>query len=192
MKAAVKHKFGQESFSGLKVAVQGMGNVGRYVCKNLVEAGAKLIVADVNPKAVDRAIEEFGAKAVAPDKIYAQEVDIFSPCAMGGILNDNTIGQLKASIVAGVANNQLAEARHGQLLHDKGILYAPDYVINAGGMLNASGDIFRRYDIDEVLTRVTALFDTTLRIFEIAERENRPTHEVADDLAREKIAAGKV
>jgi leucine dehydrogenase len=191
IRAAVKHKLGRDGLEGLQVAVQGIGNVGRFVCKNLHEAGAKLIVADVNPEAAAYAIDTFGARAVAPEEIYAQDVDIFSPCAMGGVLSDDTIPQLKASIVAGVANNQLAEARHGQLLHDRGILYAPDYVINAGGMLNASGDIFGHYDVNQVMERVTSLFEVTLRIFEMAQQEGRPTSEVADDLARQKIAAGR-
>ena len=191
IRAAVKHKLGRDSLEGLKVAVQGIGNVGRYVCKNLQEAGAELIVADVNPEAVAYAVENFGSEAVTPEEIYAQDVDIFSPCAMGGILNDDTVPQLKASIVAGVANNQLAEARHGRVLHNRGILYAPDYVINAGGMLNASGDIFGQYDVDQVTERVTGLYDATLRIFEVAKQEDRPTNEVADDLARQIIVAGR-
>jgi len=191
IRAAIKHKLGRDSLEGVKVAVQGVGNVGRYVCKNLNEAGAELIVADVDAEAVAFAIENFGAKAVTPDRIYAQDVDIFSPCAMGGVLNDDTIRQLKTSIVAGVANNQLAEARHGRMLHNKGILYAPDYVINAGGMLNASGDIFGQYDVNQVMERMKGLYDATLRIFEMARQEGRPANEVADDLARQKIAAGR-
>jgi len=191
IRAAVRHRLDRDSLDGLKVAIQGVGNVGRFVCKNLHQAGAELIVADVNPEAIAYTVENFGAKVVAPDEIYAQDVDIFSPCAMGGILNDDTISQLKTSIVAGVANNQLAEARHGQLLHDKGILYAPDYVINAGGMLNASGDIFGQYDVNQVMERVAGLYDATLRILEMAEREGRLTSEVADDLARQRIAAGR-
>lgn len=191
IRAAVKHRFESHSLEGLKVALQGVGNVGKYVCKNLREAGAELIVADLNAEAAAYAVENFEAKAVSPIEIYSQDVDIFSPCAMGGVLNDDTISLMKASIVAGVANNQLAEPRHGRLLHDKGILYAPDYVINAGGMLNASGDIFGQYDLNQVMERVAGLYDATLRIFEIAKRENRPTHEVADDLARQKIEANK-
>jgi len=191
IRAAVKHKLGRNSLDGLKVAVQGVGNVGRFLCKNLHEAGAELIIADVNPEAVAYAVENFGAKVVAPDEIYSQDVDIFSPCAIGGVLNEDTIPQLKTSIIAGVANNQLAESRHDQLLHDRGILYAPDYVINAGGMLNASGDIFGKYDVDQVMEHVTGLYDATLRIFEMAQQEGRLASEVADDLARQKIAAGK-
>jgi leucine dehydrogenase len=191
IRAAVKHKLGRNSLEGLTAAVQGVGNVGRYVCKNLYEAGMKLIIADVNAEAVAYAVETFRATAVSPEKIYSQDVDIFSPCAMGGILNDDTIPQLKASIVAGVANNQLAEPRHGRLLYNKGILYAPDYVINAGGMLNASGDIFGQYDINQVMERVMHLYDATLRIFEVAKQKNQPTNEVADIMARQKIANGR-
>ena len=187
----MKHKLGRDSLDGLKVAVQGVGNVGRFLCKNLHEAGAELIIADVNPEAVAYAVDNFGTKVVAPDEIYSQDVDIFSPCAIGGVLNEDTIPQLKTSIVAGVANNQLAERRHDQLLHDRGILYAPDYVINSGGMLNASGDIFGKYDVDQVMERVTGLYDATLRIFEMAQQEGRLASEVADDLARQKIAAGR-
>jgi len=191
IRAAVKHKLNRSSLDGLKVAVQGVGNVGRFMCKNLQEAGAELIIADVNPEAVDYVKENFGARVVAPDEIYSQDVDIFSPCAIGGVLNEETIPQLKTSIVAGVANNQLAEARHDQLLHDRGILYAPDYVINAGGMLNASGDIFETYDVNQVMERVTGLYDATLRIFQMAQQQGRLASEVADDMARQKIAAGR-
>jgi leucine dehydrogenase len=190
IRAAVKHKLGLDSLERLTVALQGIGNVGQFICKYLHEAGAELIVADVNPEAAAYAVETFGAKAVELGEIYSQDVHIFSPCAMGGVLNDDTIPQLKASIVAGVANNQLDDARHGQLLHDKGILYAPDYVINAGGMLNASGDIFGHYDVNQVMERVKGIYDTTSRIFEMAQQKGRPTSEVADDLARQKIAAG--
>ena len=189
MRAAVKHKLGRDSLNGLTVSVQGVGNVGRHLCKNLREAGAKLIITDVNPEAAAHVSENVGATVVAPEEIYSQDVDIFSPCARGGILNDDTIPQLKASIVAGGANNQLAEARHGKMLCDRGILYAPDYVINAGGMLNASGDIFGQYDANQVMKRLSGLYDAALRIFETAQQEGRPTSEVADDLARQIIAA---
>ncbi len=191
MRAAVEHKFGRESLEGLKVAIQGVGNVGRCLCQDLHEAGVELIVADVNPEAVAYVVEGFGAKAVTPDDIYAQDVDIFSPCAMGGILNDDTIPQLKAAIIVGGANNQLLEPRHGEMLHNKGILYAPDYVVNAGGMINASYDILGQYDVDAVWERMKGLYDATFRILEVAKKEDRFPHEVADDLARQKIAAGR-
>lgn len=192
IRASVQHKLKRDTLKGLMVAVQGVGKVGQHLCKILYEAGAGLIVADVNSEAVAYAVKNYGAKAVAPSEIYTQEADIFSPCAMGGTINDNTIPQLKASIVAGSANNQLAEARHDKMLHDRGILYAPDYVINAGGMLNASGDIFGEYDVNEVMKKISGLYDVTLRIFETAQQEGRLTSEVADELARQKIAEGKV
>jgi leucine dehydrogenase len=191
IRAAAKHKLGRDTLDGLKVAVQGVGNVGLNLCKHLREAGAELVVSDVNEEAIGRAIEACDVRAVSPQEIYGQEVDVFAPCALGGILDDDTIPQLKAVIISGGANNQLAEPRHGQVLADRGILYAPDYVVNAGGMLNASGDIFQVYDVEQVMERVDSIYDTALKIFQIAEAEGRPTHEVADELAREKIAAGK-
>ncbi|NUO09412.1 MAG: amino acid dehydrogenase [Candidatus Brocadia sp.] len=192
IRASVKHKLNRDTLKGLTVAVQGVGKVGLHLCENLHEAGAGLIVADVNSKAVAHVVENYGAKSVAPGEIYSQEADIFSPCAMGGVLNDITIPQLKACIVAGSANNQLAEARHDKMLHDRGILYTPDYVINAGGMLNASGDIFGEYDVNEVMKKISGLYDVTLRIFKTAHQEGRLTSEVADELARQRIAEGKV
>ncbi len=192
IRASVLHKLKRDTLKGLTVAVQGVGKVGQHLCKILHEAGAGLIVADVNSEAVAYAVKNYGAKAVAPGEIYTQEADIFSPCAMGGTINDNTIPQLKASIVAGSANNQLDEARHDKMLHDRGILYAPDYVINAGGMLNASADIFGEYDVNEVMKKISGLYDVTLRIFETAQQEGRLTSEVADELARQKITERKV
>ena len=189
IRAAVKHKLGLDSLSGLRVAVQGVGNVGRYLCQDLRTAGAKLVVTDIDSKAVAYAVQNFDAKAVPPDGIYSQDADIFAPCALGGILNDQTIPQLKAGIVVGVANNQPREPRHSQMLHDRGILYAPDFVVNAGGMLQASGDILGEHDLDEAWKRVAGLYDATLRIFVAAEQQRRPTYEVAEDLARERIAS---
>jgi leucine dehydrogenase len=191
IRAAVRHRFGRDALDGLKAAVQGVGNVGYCLCRNLREAGVDLVVSDVSPAAADRAVSEFGAVSVAPEEIYDQSVDIFCPCAMGGAISDDSIGRLQAGIVAGVANNQLAEPRHGRELYQRGILYAPDYVVNAGGMLNASGDIFGRYDVETVNRNIDRLYDTAREIFRQSEKEKRPTSEVADDLARGRIAAGK-
>jgi len=188
IKAAVMHHLGRNDLQGLKAAVQGVGNVGKILCKNLHEAGTKLIVSDINPEAVAYAVNNFGADAVAPDEIYDQEVDIFSPCAMGGILNDDSIPRLRTSIIAGAANNQLEHPRHGRLLREKGILFAPDYVINAGGMLQASSDIFGNFDIDLIMKRITGIYDTSLEIFKLSEQKNRATHEIADELAKKRIA----
>jgi leucine dehydrogenase len=191
MRAAVAQRLKQDSLDGLRVAVQGVGNVGRQLCKLLHEAGDTLIVTDVNADASQQMAERYGAAIVGTEEIYAQDVEVFSPCAMGAVINDATIPQLRASIIAGVANNQLAEPRHGTVLHERNILYAPDYVVNAGGMLNATGDIFGRYDVDEVMQRILKIYDTTREIFATSAAKNQPPSAIADALARAKIQAGK-
>ena len=190
IRASVRCKLGREELDGLSVAVQGVGRVGFELSKLLHEAGARLIVTDADAASLERSVSTFGAVPVGVDAIYGQEVDVFAPCALGGVLNDSTISKLQAPIVAGVANNQLAEDRHGQILHDKGVLMAPDYVVNAGGMLNASGDIFGSYDVSKVLPRIDKIYDTTLAILERSLAEDRPPHLIADELARQKIANG--
>src|SRR5699024_268255 len=131
IQAAVKYKYGRRDMSGLRVAIQGVGNVGYYLASSLHELGAELIVADIDKDALKRCVDDFGAIGVEPDAIYSVECDIFTPCALGASINDATLPQLTCDIVAGSANNQLAEDRHGALLRERGILYAPDYVINA-------------------------------------------------------------
>ena len=191
MRAALHFRLGHTTFAGVKVAVQGVGNVGRHLCELLYAAGADLYVADIQPEAVAFAVEHFDAIPVAPEAIHTLEVDIFAPCALGGMINDQTLRDLKAYIVAGAANNQLGSARHGQALHDLGILYAPDYVINAGGMLSAARDILPAYEEPQVLARIAGIYDTALAIFTRAQTERRPTHLVADELARERIAGAE-
>ncbi len=134
MKAAAKAAFGTDSLEGKTIAVQGVGNVAYNLCRHLHEEGANLIVTDINKQSVQRAVEDFGARAVDPDDIYSQDCDIYAPCALGATINDDTIKQLKAKVIAGAANNQLKETRHGDQIHEMGIVYAPDYVINAGGV----------------------------------------------------------
>ena len=190
IRAAVRCKLGREELAGLSVAVQGVGRVGFELARLLHEAGARLIVTDADAATLERSVSTFGAVPVGVDAIYGQEVDVFAPCALGGVLNDDTISKLQAPIVAGVANNQLAEDRHGQILHDKGVLVAPDYVVNAGGMLNGSGDIFGSYDVSKVLPRIDNIYATTLTILERSLAEDRPPHFIADELARQKIAKG--
>ena len=143
--AAAEEAFGSTDLNGRVVALQGVGAVGYHVCKHLHEAGAKLIVTDIKKDNIDRAVQDFGAQAVAPDEIYGVECDIFSPCAMGAIINDFTIEQLKCKVVAGSANNQLAEDKHGDMLEEKGIVYAPDFVINGAGVMNVYEEI-KGYD----------------------------------------------
>lgn len=186
MKAAAKEAFGSDSLEGLTVAVQGVGNVSYTLCKHLHEEGAKLIVTDINKEAVARAVEDFGAKAVDINDIYSVECDIFSPCALGAIINDETIPQLKAKVIAGAANNQLKETRHGDLISELGIVYAPDYVINAGGVINVADELYG-YNRERALKRVETIYDKIEAIFEISKRDKIPTYMAADRMAEERI-----
>ncbi|MEW6991990.1 Glu/Leu/Phe/Val dehydrogenase [Colwelliaceae bacterium 6441] len=191
IKAAVKFKLGTDDLSGIKVAVQGLGSVGYSLCEKLHAAGAELIVTDINIAALDKAAIEFNAKVVELDEIYDQDVDVFSPCALGASISDDTVNRLKASIVAGCANNQLAEAKHDQILKDKGILYVPDYVINAGGIINVALEIYPEpYCADEATRLVENIYQTLINVFEKAAKEDKPTGIVADEMAREIIANG--
>lgn len=187
IKAAVKHQRGLDSLKGLKISVQGIGHVGYYLCRHLHEDGAKLIVTDIHQSSIDKVVDDFGATAVTPDDIYHQDVDIYAPCALGATINDETIPQLKATIVAGCANNQLSEARHGEQLKSLGILYAPDYVINAGGIINVSFE--NDYDASLATKKVEEIYHTLLRIFQQGDAENRTTGDIADDMALRIIAA---
>lgn len=187
MKAACKEAYGTDDLAGKTVAVQGVGNVAYNLCKHLHEKGASLIVTDINKRAVQKAVSEFGAKAVDINDIYSVDCDIFSPCALGAVINDETIPLLKAKVIAGSANNQLQEERHGQILHEKGITYAPDYVINAGGVINVADEL-HGYNRERALQKVEGIYDIILRIFEISKEENIPSSEAADKMAEERIA----
>lgn len=186
MKATAKVAFGDDSLKGKVVAVQGVGNVAYHLCKHLHEEGAKLIVTDINQANVDRAVQEFGAESVHPDKIFDVECDIFSPCALGAIVNDQTIERLKCKVIAGSANNQLKEERHGDLLEEMGITYAPDYVINAGGVINVADEL-QGYNQERALKKVEGIYDNILRVFEIAKRDSIPSYLAADRMAEERI-----
>ena len=188
IKAAVKFKLGKDDLSGLTVSVQGLGSVGYALCERLHKAGANLIVTDINKTALDKAATEFGATIVGLDDIYDQDVDIYAPCALGATINDNTIHRLKAKIIAGCANNQLAHHDFDQKLLDLDVLYAPDYVINAGGIINVSFE--ENYCIDASTKKVEEIYHTLLHVFATAKEQNRPTGEVADEMAREIIANG--
>lgn len=186
MKAAAKAAFGTDSLEGKTVAVQGVGNVAYNLCRHLHEEGAKLIVTDINKEAVERAVAEFGARAVDPDDIYSQECDIYAPCALGATINDDTIPQLKAKVIAGAANNQLKETRHGDQIHDMGIVYAPDYVINAGGVINVADELYG-YNSERALKKVEGIYGNIERVLEISKRDRIPTYLAADRLAEERI-----
>lgn len=187
VKAAAKHAFGNEDLAGLRVAVQGLGAVGYDFAKYLAADGVKLFVCDVNQESVDRAVRELGAIAVDIDAIYDQDVDIYAPCALGATINDNTLQRLKAKVVAGSANNQLASPAHDRILKEMGILYAPDYVINAGGVIHVCSEA-ANFSLEDTSARIKNIFNTLDIIFTRAQAENRPTGEIADAMAREILA----
>ncbi|MCK4578330.1 MAG: Glu/Leu/Phe/Val dehydrogenase [Candidatus Marinimicrobia bacterium] len=187
IQAAFKTRRGSEDLNEVKVAVQGVGHVGYHICRLLHEAGAQLFVSDVNQLAVEIIVEEFGATAVNGDEIYGLDVDVFAPCAMGAILNDKTIPQLKAEIIAGAANNQLAESKkHGEALLKRGILYAPDYAINAGGLINVANEL-EGYNRDRAFQQAEGIYDTLMAIFKTSEAQGIPTNVASDQLAEERI-----
>ncbi|MEC7520436.1 MAG: Glu/Leu/Phe/Val dehydrogenase [Myxococcota bacterium] len=190
IEACVKKVMGRDDLDGVKVAVQGIGHVGYHLCKEVHELGAKLTVADVDPLKAERAEREFGAQVVALDEIFETACDVFAPCALGSALNDDTIPRLKCKIVAGAANNQLAEQRHGDDLMQRGILYAPDYAINAGGLINVAQE-YAGYDAEVSRERTMKIYDTILEIAERAEKAMAPTYRIADTMVEERLAAAE-
>jgi leucine dehydrogenase len=188
VQASARERWGSDDLTGKVVAIQGCGSVGRYLAGELHEAGAKLIVTDIDPQRSKRVADETGAKVVGIDDIYSVAADIFAPCALGGCINDETIPQLKVEIVSGGANNQLLEPRHGDILEERGLLYAPDYVANAGGVINVYGEI-AGWDADKALNKSDEIYDTILGVFEIAKAENIPSYQAADRLAERRLAS---
>ena len=186
IQASAKHRWGSDSLDGKTISIQGCGHVGFYLAKELCTAGAKLIVTDIDAERVRKVVTECGAKAVALDEIYGVKADIFAPCAMGGIINDTTLPRLKVEIVAGAANNQLLEPRHGDELEEKEILYAPDYVANAGGVINVYGEL-AGWDASRALRQAAEIYDTVLHVFEIAKQDGIPTYQAADRLAERRL-----
>lgn len=186
LRAAVAHRSGSDDLSSTHVAVQGLGHVGYWLCRYLHDAGARLTVTDIDAERIARVVKEFGATAVAPDEIYAVEADVFAPCALGAVVNDDTIETLKVGIIAGAANNQLARAEHGQALLDRGILYAPDYVINAGGVINVYGEL-HDWSADRSKKKAGEIYDALRRIFVTADAEGIPTGVAADRQAEDRI-----
>ncbi|MBI3171925.1 MAG: amino acid dehydrogenase, partial [Hydrocarboniphaga effusa] len=186
IQACVRWKLNRGELKGLRVAIQGAGNVGYRLAQYLHQAGAKLWVTDLHAPAVERCVKEFGATAVPMDAVFGLDVDVFAPCALGAILGDRSIPQLKAVIVAGSANNQLAEARHDRALLERGILYAPDYVINAGGVIDIyyEGPGYSEARVKAHLERIGA---TLTAVFERSKKEKRPTGEIANRMAEDKF-----
>lgn len=191
MKRVAQEIFGTDSLEGKTVAVQGVGTVAYTVCEYLHKEGAKLIVTDINEASVQRAVDNFGATAVGVDDIYDVEADIYAPCALGATLNDDTIPRLKVKAVCGAANNQLAStAKHSQMLDERGILYAPDFVVNSGGVINVSDEL-EGYNEERAIQKVEGIYDQMGKIFDIAKRDNISTALAANTLAEERIAAIK-
>jgi leucine dehydrogenase len=188
IQASANHRWGSDSLEGKTVAIQGCGHVGAYLARELSEAGAKLIVTDIDAERVRAVVEEFSAKAVEPGEIYGVKADIFAPCALGAIINDKTIPQLKVEIVAGAANNVLLEPRHGDALEERNILYAPDYVANAGGVINVYSEI-AGWDAQRALRKADEIYHTILGVFDIAKNDGIPTYEAADRLAERRVKA---
>ena len=188
MKAAARVRWGSDSLSGKTVAVQGAGKVAYYLMQHLHADGARIIVTDIDAEKVRRAVGEFGAAPVGPDEIYDQAAEVFSPNALGATINDSTLPRLKVEIIAGGANNQLAEDRHGDELERRKILYAPDYVINGGGVINVYGEL-HRWPVERAKKKAGEIYDTLLRIFEISKQERIPTYRAADRLAEQRVAS---
>jgi len=188
IKAAVRFRLGRHDLQGLTVAVQGAGGVGYHLCGLLAAEGAQLRVADVRPAVVQRVCEEFRARAVPVEDVLAEDVDVLAPCALGAVLNAQSIPRLRARIIAGAANNQLAQGQDGLSLQAAGILYAPDYVINAGGIISVSREYHGGATQEQVTADIQGIPARLTEIFERARRENRATNAVADQMARELLA----
>jgi leucine dehydrogenase len=189
IQAAAMRRWGSNDLSGRTIAVQGCGHVGYNVARELKNAGANLVATDVNTEKLGRVVDELGATAVKPEDIYGVRADIFSPCGLGGIINDQTIPQLKVEIVAGAANNQLLEEKHGEQLLARNILYAPDYVTNAGGVINGCIELLG-WGRAEALAKVEQIYDTVLNVFRIAEEEGVTPNRAADRLAELRLLRG--
>lgn len=189
IEASAKWRWGSPSLSGKTILVQGLGNVGTYLSKELTAAGAKLVVTDIRKEKVDYAVKEFGAKAVSDTEIYSQKADIYAPCALGATINDDTIPKLQVEIVCGGANNQLLEpSKHGEALEKRNILYAPDFVANAGGVINVYSEL-AGWQRERALRKADEIFDTLLGVFAIAKEKGIPSYEAADALAERRLAA---
>jgi leucine dehydrogenase len=191
IEAAVNARLGKDSLDGIRVAVQGVGHVGVHLCKLLHEAGAELVISDVNADHVKQTLAEVPATVVAPNELLFADVDVLAPCALGNILTSTTIPKIKATIIAGAANNQLSTPADGARLAERDILYAPDYVINAGGIISVAAEYYGGASEDDVRADVGRIKNRLEDIFEQAKRTGRPTHELADELARSLVAAAR-
>ena len=189
MKASAKIQFGSDSLAGKKVAVQGVGHVGEYLVGHLEKEGAEIFISDIHEETLNRVSKQYGASVVGLDAIYDVDMDIYAPCALGATVNDDTLKRLKCSIIAGAANNQLAnESIHGEQVRGMGMIYAPDYLINAGGVMNCAGEVYN-IDNDKVMSMAENIYHTTLAIITKSREEGIPTYLAANRMAEERIAS---
>jgi leucine dehydrogenase len=187
MKACAHEKWGSDSLRGRKIAVQGAGQVARYLCEHLYSEGAEIFITDIVQDKVKRVLETIKAHVVKPEEIYEINADIFSPCALGAVINDDTIQKFKYEIIAGGANNQLEdEDKHGQMLVDRGILYAPDYVINAGGLINVANEL-EGYRQDRAMKQAEGIYEIVQRVFKTAKERSIPTHVASNKIAEDRL-----
>jgi len=188
IRASVKYHLNQNDLKGVRVAVQGAGHVGYFLCEMLHEAGAQLIVTDIFEDRVDKIVSDFGAEPVKSDEIYDVEADVFSPCALGAVVNDETIPRMKFKIIAGGANNQLLDEKlHGQKLKDKNILYAPDYLINAGGVINVFFEVIDEFNRERVNQKVKNIYSILMKVYQISDNENITTVKAAARFAENRL-----
>ena len=191
LKASAKEAFGSDDLSGKKIAVQGIGHVGKYLVGHLTKAGARVTITDINQENLKAVANEYGATVVGPEEIYDVDMDIYAPCALGATINTATISRLKCAVIAGAANNQLAdEQTHGQMLSDKGIIYAPDFLINAGGVISCYREV-QNLNEQQTMKYIDDIYNKTLQIFARAKVEKIPTQEAAIRIAKERIMLAK-
>ncbi len=186
IKASVKQKLGKDSLDGVHVAVQGLGNVGKHLVKYLHDEGARLTVTDIDTDKVEYICKTYGAENADPMGIVTSKCDVFAPCALGAVINDETVSKLQTTIVAGGANNILAESKHGDMLKKQGVLYAPDFVANAGGLMNVFVEL-EGYSKERAMDKVEAVYDNMMEVFKIAEKEGVPTYKAAQIMAQKRI-----
>ena len=193
MKAAAKTKWGHESLEGKKVMVQGLGHVGENLVAYLVKEGAKVYVNDIFEDRIQNISKEYKVEFVSAENLYSHDMDIYAPCALGATVNDENLSKLKCSIIAGAANNQLADEKiHGEIIKQKGILYAPDFLINAGGLINVYSEL-EGYNRERAMSQTENIYNTTLNIFKISAEQNIPTYVAANNMAEKRIEdIGKV
>ena len=191
MKAAVKESFGSDSLEGRTVLVEGIGHVGEVLVSHIADVGGKVLISDINQARLEEVSKKYGATIFTGDDVYSTQADVYAPCALGATINNNTIDKLNVKVVAGAANNQLAdENAHGNRLRERGILYAPDFLINAGGIINVYAEV-AKYDRAEIMRKTENIYDTTLEIFAKAKSDDCSTHDAALKIALERIAQRK-